>query len=345
MLEKIGVYGLGLIGGSIALALKANGYYVYASDISEDTIKYAMDEHIIDNYGDVAGFKDCSVVFVCVPLSYTASAVDEVYKITGDNTIITDVASVKGILSDTHGRIVGGHPMAGTEKSGINAAKAHLFENAYYILTKYKNTSNDDIDYVAKIVTKFGAKIIQMSPNDHDGEVARVSHLPHLIAYSLANAEINENTVPGTGFIDMTRIASSDPSLWTEISKANRSNILNEYERFLAVLNTGVEYLKENSYDKLNTFFTSAKLKRDELTLKRAYLSEYIINIDIKDEVGSLAEIIKKLSENNINISGIQIANSREGIGGALRISISEERSYLKALKLFGITKNDGDKI
>ena len=118
--------------------------------------------------------------------------------------------------------------MAGTEKSGIAAARAHLFENAFYAVVPYENTSEADVKYMCELVRSFGAKPVVMSAAEHDGRASEVSHLPHMIAYALTGYALKADGFAGTGFTDTTRIAASDPGLWTDVAFLNRDNLLRD---------------------------------------------------------------------------------------------------------------------
>ena len=171
-MRRAGVIGLGLIGGSIALALKANGFHVVGIETDSDSLAYALGNGIIDEAGGYGELIGAEVVFVCVPVSLTRETVEKAIAAAGENTLVTDVASVKGILDGVKGRFVGGHPMAGTEKSGITAARSHLFENAYYAIVKYDGTSERDAEYLAGLVRLFKAKPMIMTADEHQSSSA-----------------------------------------------------------------------------------------------------------------------------------------------------------------------------
>lgn len=336
-MKKVGIIGLGLIGGSLGMALKENGYEVLGVDNCSKTLSYALDRGIIDEKGTISDLKGCQIVFLCVPLNKIAQIADEVYSVVGDDAIITDVASVKGVLTNAKGRVVGGHPMAGTEKSGITAAKAHLFENAFYAIVPYKNTRETDLNTITELVKSIKAKPIVMSATSHDERVSKISHLPHLIAYSLVNSVPLDDGFVGTGFMDSTRIASSDADFWTSVAFLNRENLLSDLTTFSDELEKVKDALERGERENLRALLDKARVKREKLTYNRVYLSEYTLDVDVRDEVGSIHKISKLLADNGINISGIQIINSREGVGGALRISVQAEKDYEKALRLLGL--------
>lgn len=336
-MRKTGVVGLGLIGGSLAMALRKNGKYVVGVEKDDKTAEYALKNGMIDESGDIASLKTCEAVFVCVPVSAVSAVVDEVYSVVGDNAIISDVASVKSILKGKKGRLVGGHPMAGTEKSGIAASRPHLFENAYYVLVRYDGAADEDVEYVKDIVLGLKARPVIMTADEHDARASTVSHLPHYLAYALVNYALKAEGFTGTGFMDTTRIAGSDARFWTSIARLNRRNVLDDIDGFADELKKIRAAISDERYDDLNALLDKASSLRRALTYKRVYLSEYTLDVDIKDEVGAISRISTLMAENGINVSGIQIINSREGVGGALRVSVGAERDYVKALELFGL--------
>lgn len=336
-MKKTGVVGLGLIGGSLAMALKSSGRYVVGVENDAWSAEYALKSGMIDEIGNIASLKGCEAVFVCVPVSAVPTVVDEVYAVVGDSAIISDVASVKSVLLGKKGRLVGGHPMAGTEKSGITAARAHLFENAYYVLVKYDGASDADLEYVKDIVLSLKARPVIMTADEHDARASAVSHLPHYLAFALANYALKEDGFTGTGFMDTTRIAASDARFWTSVARLNRKNVLKDFDGYLVELEKIRDAIERGDDEKLYSLLDEASKLRRALTYKRVYLSEYTLDLDIKDEVGAISRISTLMAQNGINVSGIQIVNSREGVGGALRVSVSSEKDYEKTRELFGL--------
>lgn len=336
-LKKAGVAGLGLIGGSVALTLKKQGFYVVGSETDGEVSRYALDRGVVDEIGGTESFRGCEVVFVCVPVKHVAEVCREALAVTDGGAVVTDVASVKCITEDLGGRFIGGHPMAGTEKSGIAAARSHLFENAYYVLVKGKQASEDDLRYMTDLVGAMKARPVVMTAAEHDRRVSKVSHLPHLAAYALSELALKVDGFTGTGFMDTTRIAASDPEFWTDVTMLNRKNILADLDEYVAMLKGMRAAIAEGDREGLRSTLASAQSKREALQYKRVYLSEYCLDLDLKDEVGAAARVTELLASNGINISGLQIINSREGVGGALRISITAESDYERALALLGL--------
>lgn len=321
---KTGFIGLGLIGGSIAVRLSKN-HTVLGMDSNRESAEYALGKGIISRIADISEFKECDVVFVATPVNTTADCVREVFNAVGSDAVITDVASVKRILPGLSGaRIVGGHPMAGTEASGIKAAKEYLFENAYYVLVSYEDTLPADYATVEGLVRELGARSVAMTAEEHDAQVAGISHMPHMVSYALASTP-DDLSIAGTGFYDMTRIAGSDPSFWRNIMSLNRANILSAVDGFIGKLGEMRAALADCDYGRLEKLFEAGREKRVQLEKSRPHLDEYFISVDIKDEVGALERISGLLAAENINVSSISIANSREGTGGALRLGFRKK--------------------
>lgn len=339
-MRKFGVAGLGLIGGSIAFALKKQGYRVVGVENDPDVSAFALKNGVVDEIGGIGDLRGAETVFVCVPVWKTREVVEKIVAEVGNDTLVTDVASVKGELKGINGRFIGGHPMAGTEKSGIAAARAHLFENAFYAIVPYENSSEADIGYLTGLVKSFGAKPVIMTADEHDGRVSEISHLPHIIAYALAGYALKADGFAGTGFMDTTRIAASDPGFWTEVAFLNRDNLLRDARGYEKEFDKYVTALENGDRNGLYDLIASAKEKREALAARRVYLDEYTLDLDVRDEPGAIARVSKLLADNEINISGIQIINSREGVGGALRIAIRSEAEYERAKSL--LLKNDG---
>lgn len=331
--ERIGIVGLGLIGGSLALALRGK-YEVVAMSRNPETTAYALDCGMIDGVvGAYADFADCRAVVVCVPIGLVRRTVAELAALLPD-VIVTDVGSVKGMLRGIPGRIIGGHPMAGTEQSGVRAAKERLLENAYYILTDY-NGNADDLEFMKKLVTDVGAIPVVMGAEEHDRLVGKISHVVHMAAYSLVNSVMTgDEKIVGSGFMDATRIASSSPEFWNTVCELNRENIVADLDDYAATLRSLRDDIAAGK--DITPFLASAKAKRDRLVYEKRYMTEYVVYVDVPDCVGSIAGALNRLTAEGISIENLGVVHSREGAGGALRIELKDERDYLKAKEILG---------
>ena len=338
-MDKIGVVGLGLIGCSIARALHGK-YEIAGVDTSRETVEYCLENSIIDEQG-LASLRGAKIVFVCVPISAVERTVKQVALVVGDDAVITDTASVKGCFSDMPGRFVGGHPMAGSEQSGARASFKEMFENAFWILTGDKES--DDVKAVAGVVADMGAQAVYMTSEEHDRAVADVSHLPHMVAYALVNTVLakrdNYGELASGGFLDTTRIASSAPDFWLAVSKANKDNLLKSMDAFEAEFKKLRTYIEEDNGVRVRAYLSDGRRRRDSLMTGKRYRSEYEIYVPVRDEVGAVGKIATLLGGHGIDLKSIRIDNSREGVGGALRLGFRKLSDYEKAREL--LKEND----
>lgn len=339
-----GFIGLGLIGGSIAKALRNNvpDIRILAYDINADTVSAAVADGIADT-GCTAidsQFSDCDYLFLCAPVQKNDANLEAVKSILSPDCILTDVGSVK---TDIHKHIeaaglnhqfIGGHPMAGSERVGYLNSKAQLLENAYYILTPTPQIPAAKIEQYKKLVRQMGAIPLVLDYAQHDYVTAAVSHLPHIIASSLVNLVRDSDSSEGImkmiaagGFKDITRIASSSAVMWQQICLTNTENIsklLGDYIDSLTAIRAQLDGQQEQE---LYNLFDSARIYRDSFinTSSGPIKISYAINIDIADEPGALAAIATILALNQISIKNIGIVHNREFEEGVLRIEFYEE--------------------
>lgn len=349
-MKEIGIIGLGLIGGSLAKCLKARkeNIKIVAMNRSEQSLISAKYDKVIDEYSltDMSIFKDCDIVFVCTSVDKIPEYVEKLLPYIKKDCVITDVGSTKKVIYDEmlkfdNINFIGGHPMAGSEKTGYKSAKAHLFENAFYILTPNEVVSSEMVDEMVKLVKLTGAVPIVLDPDYHDYTVAAISHLPHIIAAALVNTvkELDDenqymHSLAAGGFKDITRIASSSPEVWSGICRDNRDKILNVLGKFKENINNIENEL--NKDNNLYEFFDSAREYRSTFTHRTPITrdNQYEVYIDITDQPGAIAIIATLLSINNINIKNIGIINNREYSDGALQIVFSEPSQRDKAREI-----------
>ncbi|MCH5351633.1 MAG: prephenate dehydrogenase/arogenate dehydrogenase family protein [Clostridiales bacterium] len=331
MKKRIGIIGLGLIGGSIALSLRGK-FDIVGYDTDSFTCDYANSNNIA-RIVPIEEMTSCEAVFVCVPVSATSSALESVTKLLPD-VIVSDVASVKAPFEFIGGRYVGTHPMAGTEKGGIRAAKAHLFENAYWVITG----SGKDADTVESIIKLTGAKPVRMTASEHDRAVSYFSHAPHAVAYALVSASVESGGSPiaGSGFFDTTRIAGSSGEFWSEVFKLNKDNVLSALGIIDGELSKIKSMLSSDDYDGLKAYMNAAKLKREALFCGGA--CGEALYVDLVDRIGEFERVTGKLAGAGINVASIALMPGREGAGGALRLEFENSTDRLRAAKALGIT-------
>ena len=341
-----GFIGLGLIGGSIARALreKLPDTRIIAFDINEDTLKLAKEEGIVDisTTSIDSSFSKCDYLFLCAPVQKNDENLDAVKKILSPDCLLTDVGSVKTDIHKTikaaglEHQFIGGHPMAGSERVGFVNSKAVLLENAYYILTPTDTVSTEKLEHYRELVQILGAIPLILSYEQHDYVTAAVSHLPHVIASSLVNLVRDSDSSDGImkmiaagGFKDITRIASSSAVMWQQICLTNTENISKLLEEL-------IDFKKEidtRNDDALYELFDSARIYRESFinTSSGPIKRDFAITVDIADEPGALASIATILALNNISIKNMGIVHNREFEGGVLTIEFYEEDSIEKA--------------
>lgn len=350
---KIGFIGLGLIGGSIAKALRASipDIHITVYDINGHTLQQAKKNGVANHIVSAidTSFSECSYIFLCAPVSGNEENLLKIKHFLSPSCTLTDVGSVKsGIhsLIETLGlsaQFIGGHPMAGSERFGYANSKARLLENAYYILTPTKETPSDRLENYRKLVTAMGAIPLVLNPGQHDYVTAAISHLPHIIASSLVNLVREQDSADGTmkmiaagGFKDITRIASSSPEMWQQICLTNTDNIVRLLDSYIDALSSLKEKLSEKDAHVLYDFFNNARLYRDSFIEASSgpIKKSYSLTIDIADETGALASIATILALNSISIKNIGIVHNRELEEGALRIEFYEESAVRAAASL-----------
>lgn len=348
-MKNIGIIGLGLIGGSIAKALKEKtDYKIVACNRSEKSLTDAKSEGVIDDYtlGDLSIFSECDIVFICTSVDKIPDYVSMLIPYIKKDCIITDVGSTKKriysrMLNFKDICFIGGHPMAGSEKTGYKSAKPHLLENAYYILAPAPNISNSQIMAMEELVKVIGAIPIVLNPDFHDYTVAAISHVPHIIASALVNTvkELDDkesymHTLAAGGFKDITRIASSSPEVWQSICEDNRDKIL----EVLKVFKNNIENIENTllNNESLYSFFDNAKEYRDSFVSKKTNTPYSIsgITVDIQDKPGAIGTIATILNSQGLNIKNISILNSRDYSEGALEIIFDTQSDKDKAITI-----------
>lgn len=280
--QSICIIGTGLIGGSLALALRHADFCCQFTGAgrTESTLKRAVELGVVDSYEtDLAkAVSGADIVVVAVPLGAIKSVFEKIAPGLSETTVITDVGSAKqsvirdaeAVLGDKACRFVAGHPIAGTEQSGVEAAFRELFENRRVILTPTQSTAADATNLVRAMWQAAGAEVDTMSAQHHDLVLAGTSHLPHLLAFGLVDCLNNLEDVDeifrfaAGGFRDFTRIASSDPVMWRDICLSNREEVLAMMKHYFQEMDKMYKALQESDGEKLKEIFVRAKKARDE---------------------------------------------------------------------------------
>lgn len=290
-LNKVLIFGVGLIGGSLALALKKAGVarHIVGIGRNQDSLKTALSLGVIDEaQTDIAqAMQGADIVVIATPVAQTPEILAAIAPHLKADTIITDAGSTK---SDIAGYVanaaqnltpallsqfVGGHPIAGAEKSGVSAANAGLFFGKNVVLTPNEQTSKQALSKVRALWEATGANVSEMSAEAHDQIFAAVSHLPHLLAFALVDDLANRKNsqqlfdFAASGFRDFTRIAGSSPEMWRDISLANREALLSELEAYQSELKLLQKLLENKDGAGLETLFESASNARNAWAKQR----------------------------------------------------------------------------
>lgn len=278
-INKIGIAGLGLIGGSLAKAVKKyiKDTEIIAYNRNPEPLITALNEGIIDHYTTSIddSFSGCTIIFICTPVSTLKEVAHGLFSHAGKDCIITDVGSTKANIfreiSSIEGiNYIGGHPMAGSEKIGYGAANADLFLNARYIITPMESTAPAHIAFLEYFIKTIGAVPVILDPDIHDYAAGAISHVPHVIASSIVNTverldkDSTMKTLAAGGFKDITRIASSSPFVWASISMENKEKIIALLDEFEKEIHLYKDFLLRDNYTEVENFFSNAKAYRDQ---------------------------------------------------------------------------------
>lgn len=356
----VGFIGFGLIGGSIAKGLKKihPEYTIMAyarttsvleqakADGTIDIVLTAVDEH----------FSQCDYIFLCTPVTYNAQYLSAIKPYLKDGCILTDVGSTKAnihhevIAQGLETYFIGGHPMAGSERTGYANATDHLLENAFYVITPSAKCHPDDVRKLTALVKELGAIPIQLDYNRHDYVVAAISHLPHIIAASLVNlvrdSDSPEQTmkqVAAGGFKDITRIASSSPVMWEQIIMNNQTNLSLLMRDYIASLERILTDIENGHSEAICRLFEESGAYRNSFQDMPAgpMNKEYSLYCDIVDQAGAISTISTILAAGQISIKNIGIIHNRSFEQGALKIEFYKEDACTNAVELltrFGYT-------
>ncbi|HAG04860.1 MAG TPA: prephenate dehydrogenase/arogenate dehydrogenase family protein [Lachnospiraceae bacterium] len=342
-----GIIGLGLIGGSVARALKSLGHTVLATSRSEKSLSAAKKEGVIDEYslGDLSLFMDCNIVFICTSVDKIPYYAQKLQKLVSNECILTDVGSTKSgiyekMLSMGNINFIGGHPMAGSEKTGYFASDVHLLDNAWYILTPLPHVKEEYVRILTDTVAAMGAKPLLMDPYLHDRCVAAVSHLPHIVASTLVNTvkDLSDkdgymHSIAAGGFKDITRIAGSSPEVWSSICTENKKEIISALDAFIYRLTQIKNNIEKD--ESTEEFFACAREYRNSFanTLPNS-TSERELTVNIADKPGSVAVVSALLSFEDISIKNIGVIPDPDSDGTLLAIAFATVNDKNRALKL-----------
>ncbi|MBR2187955.1 MAG: prephenate dehydrogenase [Eubacterium sp.] len=352
-MKRIGFFGLGLIGGSLAKTIRKYhpDWELLAWNRTQETLEAALRDGVIDAAcsREDARFGACDYIFLCAPVQTNLSFLPFLKTVIQKNCIISDVGSVKNTIvsaAATEGLsacFIGGHPMAGSERTGLSSASDTLLENAYYFLTPCAGVPQDAVAELKNLIAECRAIPIVTTAAEHDYIVAGVSHIPHIVASALVNLVRTQDTddqlmklVAAGGFRDITRIASSSPDMWEQICLSNQSQIASTLESYIGLLTKAKDLISSADGPALHEMFRQSRDYRDSLSDSRSgpVPRQYVIYLDICDEAGGIATVTTLLAMSGLNIRNLGIVHNREFEEGVLRIEFYDAKTRDHAVRI-----------
>lgn len=316
------IVGAGLMGGSVGRALRERGWFVSAIDRDEARARRGVELGAFDAAADDP---EAEVVFVCVPVSSVAESARTYLR---RGAVVTDIGSTKAniVSAVAHPRFVGGHPMAGSERDGVEGSDGLMFEGRTWVLTPTADTDPSAYARMHTLVSSFGATVVSVPPERHDELVAIVSHVPHLAAAALmtvASSAAEEHAtllrLAAGGFRDMTRIAAGHPSIWLDICQENRTAIVEVLGALMARLDELRRTVDAGDRVRLQQLLTRARAARVNLPTGAPPAEELVeVWVPILDRPGFIAEVTTLASELSVNIYDIEVTHAPEGGRGTL---------------------------
>ena len=359
MAKTIYIAGLGLIGASMALGIKRDhpDYEILGYNRSQASRDIALERGMIDRAtDDFASFAPLAdVIILTLPIKQTIAFLQELATLElKEGVIISDAGSTKSAIvataekcfADKSVRFVGAHPMAGSHKTGAASADVNLFENAYYIFTPSSLTTPDTLEEMRDLLSGLHARFIEIDAEEHDRVTSQISHFPHILASGLMEqtasyAEEHEmaRRFAAGGFRDMTRIAESEPGMWTSILLSNRESIIERIEDFKGRLDEIEQAISKGDENQIWNFFNQAREQRQAMEIhKRGGVdSSFDLYVDVPDEedvILRILELLRGTSLVNIHIN----EENREDIHGILQISFKNAQDLKRAEQV--ITEN-----
>ena len=352
MSKTIYIVGLGLIGASMALGIKRDhpDYEILGYNRSKPSRDIALERGMIDRAtDDFASFAPLAdIIILTLPIKQTIAFIQELASLgLKEGVIISDAGSTKSAIvataekcfADKPVRFVGAHPMAGSHKTGAASADVNLFENAYYIFTPSSLTTSDTLEEMRDLLSGLHARFIEIDAEEHDKVTSQVSHFPHILASGLMEQTAlyaREHELAGRfaagGFRDMTRIAESEPGMWTSILLSNRETIIERIEDFKGRLDKISQAIRDEDEGQIWDFFNQAREQRQAMEIhKRGGVdSSYDLFVDIPDEedvILRILELLRGTSLVNIHIN----EENREDVHGILQISFKNAQDLERA--------------
>jgi len=350
--SRITIIGMGLIGGSIALAMKRKKFCETIIGVDEfSTIHRALERGTINegfNRTELEkAVKGSEIIFICTPVQQIVELLPVVAQAADENALVCDVGSSKSYIVEQANKqfpenkyFLGTHPMAGAETRGIESADPFLFENAIWVMTPGHRIPEKITRKLGLLLEGMGARILMLTPKMHDRIIAAVSHLPQFAAVAMVNLiarfyqeDPNYLKLAAGGFRDMTRIASSPFSVWRDICRTNKEQIINFIDEYIAELQHIKKLLQDQN---MESYFNQAAITRLAIPRdsKGFIRPQYDISIAVEDEPGIIAKFSGVLAKNGVNIKDIEVLKVREGEGGTIRLSFDNEADRQQAVDL-----------
>lgn len=338
--DRIAVVGTGLIGTSIAMAALRAGDTVRGFDSNVSILEVATSRAGFESVGSLGECAEgADIVFVCTPIATIARVVTEVLE-AEPAAVVTDVGSVKSqVVREVEGalpeaaasRFVGGHPMGGSERSGPETASGALVDGIVWVLAPGTGVEAAAVDRVEAWVAKVGAQPVRMEPARHDRLVAMVSHLPQVASTALMGMAASEEAgepeillLAAGGFRDLTRLAASNPALWSDILLSNREALAQAIDLYSKRLTALRDLVLQGRGEEVETAFDEAKRSRLQMAAKPQVKSGVaVLQVLVPDRPGVLAELTATLGAHGVNIEDLQIVHSPEGGRGTVHVTVA----------------------
>ncbi len=341
-LERTGIIGTGLIGGSLALAMKKYGWpgEIAGYDINSRNLEEALRCGALDRAAssttELARWSE--MLIIAVPVRSIISLLETVSPHLNEGTVVIDVGSTKsGIMREAkrlmppRTTFVGGHPMAGSERKGFAHADPDLFRGSAFIFTPPDECGPEVYSFITQAFTGLGARVLFMDAEMHDQAVAAISHLPHIVAFALVNLVLEESEdvqamteMISGGFRDMTRIASSDAELWADILLENRGRLDRVLGRYISMLEDVRGMLREEDAESLVSMMARARSGRLGMAqaLRESMEELYAVIVPVENRPGVISSVTQTLGEMGINLEDLELTHPLEGGSGLLKLYV-----------------------
>jgi prephenate dehydrogenase len=350
--SQVTIIGVGVIGGSLGLAIRKHfrAMTVVGFD-RRDVLKKALRKGAIDRAATSlrSAVEHADLVLIATPVSEILKSIPVIAKYAPSKALVSDVGSVKASIVRSarrlfpQGNFIGGHPMAGVELSGVEAAHPLLFENAVYVLTPPRGKATPAAKRLATFLEELGARVVLLDSRTHDEVVSVVSHLPQLTAVALTNVAGRRHAsgrrhlrLAAGGFRDLTRIASSKPEIWADILTQNKTEIDKSLKLMIRELSVYRKILLRRRAFSLGKEFNSARRIRNNIpkTMKGFIHQLDELYVFVKDQPGMIARMTSSLAKAKVNIKDIELMKVREGRGGTFRLAFESKEMSTRAAKV-----------